>query len=161
MKTAHEVTLKGFVRAALTDVRGPHKGRVRMGDWHQNAITAKWLEEYACGCIGAVAGSKQIASMQVASQTAAPTTSQTSASGEFTGTDGSRKTTTNTFSANGTLQCTASWATNEANQSAVAAVALYNATTTGSAASIATFTASQKTTDQTLAVTYQWRLSTA
>ena len=160
MKTEQTV-LKGFVRAALVDVRGPRKGRVRMGPWCQNAITADGLEKYACGAIGAIAGSKQIGSMQVASQTAAPTTSQTSASGEFSGTDGVRKATTNTFIANGTMQATASWATNEANQSAVGAVALYNTSSGGTAASIATFTASQKTTDQTLAVTYQWRLTTA
>lgn len=156
-----EVLLKGFVRAAIIDVRGPHKGRVRMGNWHKNAITADGLQNYACGSIGAVAGSKVIGYMQVASQTAAPTTSQTSATGEFTGTDGARCVTTNSFSANGTLQMVASWATNAANQSALGAVALYNTSAAGTAASVATFATSQKTTDQTLSVTYQWRLATA
>lgn len=155
------IKLKGFARGALVDVRGPHKGRVRMGDWHQNAITADGLQNYACGSIGAVSGSKVIGFMQVASQTAAPGTSQTSATGEFSGTDGARKATTNTFSGVGTLQCVASWATNEANQSALGAVALYNASASGTAASVATFATSQKTTDQTLAVSYQWRLATA
>jgi len=150
------VQLKGFVRAALTDVK---TGRVRMGRWHQNVITADGLQNYACGSIGAVAGSKQIGWMQCATQTAAPVTTQTSASGEFE----ARKSTSNTFSASGTLQCTASWATNEANASALGAVALYNTSTaaTGSCASVATFATSQKTTDQTLSVTYQWRLATA
>jgi hypothetical protein len=153
--------LKGFVRACLVDVSGEHKGRVQMGDWHENAITAEGLEKYALGCVGAIAGSKTIGYMQVASQTAAPATSQTSATGEFSGTDGARCATTNTFSANGTLQMIASWASNAANQSALGAVALYNTSSTGTAASVATFATSQKTTDQTLAVTYQWRLATA
>jgi hypothetical protein len=157
----NEIRLKGFARGALVDVRGPHKGRVQMGKWHQNAITADGLQNYACGSIGAVAGSKVIGYMQVASQTAAPSTSQTSATGEFTGADGARCATTNSFTANGTLQCVASWATNLATQSALGAVALYNTSATGTAASVATFATSQKTTDQTLSVTYQWRLATA
>jgi hypothetical protein len=66
---------------------------------------------------------------------------------------------TNSFVANGTLRATASWNTNEATQSAVAAVCLYNTSSTGTAGSIATFTASTKTTDQTLNVTYEWRFS--
>ena len=157
----NEIKLKGFVRGCITDVRGPHKGRVQMGNWHKNAITADGLQNYACGTIGAVTGSKTIGYMQVASQTAAPATTQTSATGEFSGTDGARCATTNTFSSPGTLQMVASWATNAANQSALGAVALYNTSASGSAASVATFATSQKTTDQTLSVTYQWRLATA
>jgi len=156
MKRSNKITIKGFARGAL---RNMHTGEVTMGPWCPNAITADGFQNYICGTVGAVAGSKTLGYLQLASQTAAPASSQNTASGEFTGTDGARKASTNSFSANGTLQGTASWPTNEGNQSAVGAVAWYNTSSGGTAGSIATFNSSQKTTDQTLSVTYQWRFS--
>lgn len=147
--------VRGFVRFELIDVRGKHKGRRRMSPWHQNAITADGFQNYIVGPIGAIAGSKTVSHLQLATQTTAPSSSQTSASGEFE----ARKTTANTFVANGTLQVTASFATNEATQSNVGAVALYNTSSGGTVASVATFSTSAKTTDQTLNITYQWRFS--
>ncbi len=151
---ASRVLIKGFVRACLTNVR---TGEIEMTPWMPNVLTSDGLQNYICHSVGSIAGSKYITHMQVATQTAAPVTSQTSASGEFE----SRKATTNTFAASGTLQCTASWATNEATQSTLGAVALYNTSSGGTAGSIATFTQSTKTTDQTLSVSYQWRFATA
>lgn len=148
------IKVRGFVNIELRDVRGPHKGRV-VRRFVKNAITAKGFENYIIGSIGAVAGSKQISHLQVATQTAAPSSSQTSASGEFE----ARKTSANTFVANGTLQMVASWATNEATQSTLGGIAAYNTSSSGTAASVATFATSNKTTDQTLSVTYQWRFA--
>lgn len=144
--------VRGFVRAALVDVK---TGQITMGDWTENAITAEGFQNYIVGSVGAVAGSKQISHMQLGTQTTAPSSSQQSASGEFE----ARKATTNTFVANGTLRMTGSWATNEATQSNVGAVALYNTSSAGTAASVATFATSAKTTNQTLNITYEYRFA--
>lgn len=153
MQTAvRKIKINGFVRGCLIN----HKtGQIQMGQWHKNAVTADGFQNYIVGPIGVIAGSKTISHIQVATQTTAPTSSQQSASGEFE----ARKTSLNTFSANGTLQCTASFATNEATQSTLGGVALYNTSSGGTCASVATFATSNKTTDQTLNVTYQWRFS--
>jgi hypothetical protein len=150
--SGHGVEVRGFYRVMLHDVRS---GRKVYTPWRQNVITGDGFQNYIVGSIGALGGSKVVSNMQLATQTTAPTSAQTSASGEFE----VRKLTSNSFVANGTLRATASWNTNEATQSAVAAVALYNTTAGGTAGSIATFTASTKTTDQTLNVTYEWRFS--
>lgn len=149
---AEKLQVRGFLRIQLVNVR---TGKVDVDKIVENAITANGFQHYIAGAAGGVAGSKQVSHMQVATQTTAPSSSQTSASGEFE----SRKSTTNTFTGNGTLQMTAQFATNEATQSVLGAVALYNTSSGGTAASVATFTTSQKTTDQTLNVTYQWRFS--
>jgi hypothetical protein len=151
-KEFREVKVRGFYRLMLHDVK---TGQKIYTPWRQNVITADGFQNYIVGTAGALAGSKTVTHMQLATQTVAPTSSQTSASGEFE----VRKAVTNSFVANGTLRATASWNTNEATQSAVAAVCLYNTSSTGTAGSIATFTASTKTTDQTLNVTYEWRFS--
>ena len=148
------MSVKGFARIKIVDVRGPHKGRVQIFE-RENAITANGFQHYIVGAIGAIAGSKQISHLQLATQTTAPSSSQTSASGEFE----ARKTTTNTFVANGTLRMVASWATNEATQSTLGGLAAYNTSSAGTAASVATFTTSNKTTDQTLSVTYEYRFA--
>lgn len=152
MATKDTIKIKGFVRFCLKNVK---TGKEELSDWIPNAITADGFQNYICGPIGAVAGSKTVGFLQVATQTAAPASSQNTASGEFE----ARKGTTNTFSANGTLQATASWATNEATQSTLGAIAIYNTSSGGTAGSIATFATSNKTTDQTLSATYQWRFS--
>ncbi len=147
-----EIRVRGFYRVMVHDLK---TGRKRYSGWRQNAITADGFQNYIVGTAGAIAGSKTVSHLQVATQTAAPTSSQTSASGEFE----ARKATTNTFVANGTLRATASWNTNEATQSTLGAVAMYNTSAAGTPGSVATFTTSNKTTDQTLNITYEWRFS--
>lgn len=146
--------IKGIIDWEIRDVRGPHRGRVQRGRT-RNVVTANGLQHYVVGAIGAIAGSKQISYLQLATQTTAPSSAQTSASGEFE----ARKTTTNTFVTNGTLRMVASWATNEATQSTLGGLAAYNTSSAGTAASVATFATSNKTTDQTLSVTYEWRIA--
>lgn len=148
------MAVKGFYRLMLHD----HKsGRKIYTQWRRNVVTANGFQHYIVGTIAALAGSKTISHMQLATQTTAPVSTQNTASGEFE----VRKATTNTFVANGTLRATASWNTNEATQSTLGAVALYNTSeaAVGTAGSIATFATSNKTTDQTLNVTYEWRFS--
>lgn len=145
------IRIRGFVRTMLID----HKtGRVEIREV-ENAITANGFQHYLVGATGGVAGSKQITHLQLATQTTAPSSSQTSASGEFE----ARKTTSNSFVANGTLRMTCQFATNEATQSTLGGVAAYNTSSGGTAASVATFATSNKTTDQTLNITYEWRFS--
>lgn len=148
---AEALKVRGFVRLQLVN----RDGSIAVDKTIRNAITANGFQHYIAGTLGAIAGSKQISHMQVATQTAAPTSSQTSASGEFE----ARKGTTNTFTGNGTMQATAQYATNEATQSTLGAVALYNTSSGGTAACVATFATSNKTTDQTLNITYQIRFS--
>lgn len=147
-----EVKVRGFYRLMLHDHK---RGRKIYTPWRKNVITADGFQNYIVGPIGAIAGSKTITHMQLATQTTAPVSTQTSASGEFE----ARKAVTNSFVANGTLRATASWNTNEGTQSNLGAVALYNTSAAGTAGSIATFATSAKTTDQTLNVTYEWRFS--
>lgn len=145
------IKIRGFVRTMMID----HKtGKVEINEV-ENAITANGFQNYLVGAVGGVAGSKQITHIQLATQTTAPSSAQTSASGEFE----ARKTTSNSFVANGTLRMTAQFATNEATQSTLGGVAAYNTSSGGTAASVATFATSNKTTDQTLNITYEWRFS--
>jgi hypothetical protein len=146
------ITVKGFVRFALENVK---TGEIKMSDWIPNAVCTDGFQNYICGTIGAIAGSKTISHMQCATQSNAPNSTQTSASGEFE----ARATTSNSCVSTKTLQMTGSWATNLATASALNAIALYNTSSGGSCAAIATFTSSQKTTDQTLSVSYQWQFS--
>jgi hypothetical protein len=150
--TGRSVQVSGFYRLMMRNVR---TGKKVYTPWRKNVITADGFQSYIVQSIGSGLTGKLVSHMQLATQTAAPTSSQTSATGEFE----ARKAVTNSFVANGTLRATASWNTNEATQSAVGAVALYNTSSAGTAGSIATFTASTKTTDQTLNVTYEWRFS--
>lgn len=143
--------IRGFVRTELRNVR---TGEVEVNET-ENAITANGFQNYLVGAVGAIAGSKQVSHVQLATQTTAPSSSQTSASGEFE----VRKTTSNSFVANGTLRMTAQYATNEATQSTLGGIAAYNTSSGGTAASVATFATSNKTTDQTLNITYEYRFS--
>jgi hypothetical protein len=150
---AHVEALKvrGFVRLQLVN----RDGSIAADRTVENAITANGFQHYIAGAMGAIGGSKQVSHMQVATQTTAPSSSQQTASGEFE----ARETTTNTFVGNGTMQATAVFATNEATQSVLGGVALYNTSSGGTCACVATFATSQKTTDQTLNITYQIRFS--
>jgi hypothetical protein len=145
------IRIRGFVRTMMVNHR---TGAVEIREV-ENAITANGFQAYLVGASGGIAGSKQITHVQLATQTTAPSSAQTSASGEFE----ARKSTSNSFVANGTLRMTAQFATNEATQSTLGGIAAYNTSSGGTAASVATFATSNKTTDQTLNVTYEWRFS--
>lgn len=141
-----EIRVKGFLRAALRDV---HTGKIQESPWYENVITAKGFENYIVGRIGGVAGSQPFSALGLGSTSAVNSTISGGADmGEFA----ARKAVTPTFVSAGTLQATASWDTNEATQSTINAIAVFGNTTAsnGSCGSIATVTASTKTTNQTL-----------
>ena len=114
---------------------------------------------YIVGAMMTDAGSKRVSHVGLGTQTNAPVSTQDTASGE--GAWAARVGVTPTFSADGTFQVTASWDTDEATQSNVGAIAMHDTSTVNArtAACIATFASSAKTTDQTLSATYQLRFS--
>ncbi len=148
-----QITIKGFGRVQLVDAK---TGKI-VGDsgWASNTITADGFQDYIVGSIGALSGSSNVTHMQLGTQTDAPSSSQTSLSGEF----GARKAVTVSFVANGTLRATANWGTNEATQSTIGAVGLYGTSTGGSIGNVLTVATSNKTTDQQLNATVEWRFS--
>ena len=94
--------------------------------------------------------------MQIAAQTAAAVSTQTSMTGEH---PEARQVATKTLVGNGTLQATASWATNLGTQSTIGAVGLYGSVSGSSILNVLLVSTSLKTTDQTLNATVQWRFS--
>lgn len=147
-----EIKVRGFIRTCLRNVK---TGEIVLSKWIPNVITEDGFDNYIVGAIGALGGSKQITHLQIATQTATPVSTQGTASGEF----GTRKSASLSLVGAGTLQATASWATNEATQSNMGAICVYNTSAGGSAGSIGIFSTSAKTTDQTFNATYQWRFS--
>jgi len=148
-----EITVRGYGRIQLVNAK---TGKIE-GDsgWKQNAVTETGFDDAIVGAIGGIAASSQVTHMQLGTQTAAPSSTQTALSGEF----GARQATTESLVGNGTLQATASWATNEATQSTIGAVGLYGSSSGSSAFNALTVATSAKTTDQTLNATVQWRFS--
>jgi len=154
-KTREKIKVKGFIRMQLVDDK---TGKI-VGDsgWNQNTITANGFEDYIVGPMGAIAGSKTVTHLALGTQTDAPTSTQTSLSGE--GAWAARKAPTKTFVANGTLRCTANWATNEATASNIGAIGAYNTSSGGTIANAITVATSAKTTDQQLNATVEFRFS--
>jgi hypothetical protein len=145
------VGVHGFARLHFKDAK---TGEILHDTkWNENVITAKGFGSYIVGAVGALANSSAIAYIAIATQTAAPASSDTALTGEQT-----RKSGTKTLVGTGTLQSTASWATNEANTT-LGTIALYATDSGGSMACATTFTSSVKTTDQTLSATYSLTFS--
>lgn len=135
------VKIRGFARLQMGE-RDPD-GNVRIiGDsgWIKNTICADGFQNYIVGSVGAVAGSKQVTHMVLATQSTAVNSASTSLVGETR----VRKAVTPSFVANGTLQLTGSWSSTD-NTAAITigSIALYNHLSTGSMGSGATFTTSQ------------------
>ena len=148
-----KIEICGFGRVQLVN----HKtGRIE-GDsgWKRNAITEVGFQDYLVALVGATTGSKQATVLALASQTAAGNSTQTSLTGEF----GGRKTASRAIVSSQTLRMTGNWATDEANQSELGAIGAYNTTTGGSVMNALTYATSQKTTDQQLNATLEFRFS--
>ena len=148
------VQIKGFARLALQNAE---TGAVEWeSGWVPNALTDIGFQHYLVGVVGGIANSSRPAYIALATQTAAATTTQDDPSGPF----GGRKAATFSFSANGTLQGTASWDTNEATGSNIGALSFYATDTGGSCANVALLAATtSKSTAQTLSASLQWRFS--
>ena len=151
------VKIRGFARLQIGERQADGTTKL-VGDsgWQKNTICADGFQNYIVGTSGAVAGSKQISHMVLATQSTAVNSASTSLVGETR----VRKAVTPSFIAAGTLQLTGSWSSTD-NTAAITigSIALYNHLTTGTMASGATFTTSQWASNQDLSATYQWRFS--
>jgi hypothetical protein len=143
----------GFGRVQLVNAK---TGKIE-GDsgWCKNAITQVGFQDYLVATLGATTGSKQATVLALASQTDAGASTQTSLTGEF----GGRKTANRAIVSSQTLRMTANWATDEATQSELGAIGAYNTTSGGSVMNALTYATSQKTTDQQLNATLEFRFS--
>jgi hypothetical protein len=151
------VKIRGFARLQMGE-RDAHGNVKIVGDsgWIKNTICADGFQNYLVGSVGAIAGSKQVSHMVLATQSTAVNSASTALVGETR----IRKAVTPSFIAAGTLQLAGSWSSTD-NTAAITigSIALYNHLTTGTMASGATFTTSQWASNQDLSATYQWRLS--
>ena len=157
MAARSHLKLRGFARLQMGERDA--QGNVRIvGDsgWRKNTICADGFQSYIVGSVGAVAGSKQVSHMVLATQSSAVNSASTSLVGETR----VRKAVTPSFVANGTLQLTGSWSSSD-NTAAITigSIALYNHLTTGTMCSAASFTTSQWASNQDLSATYQLRFS--
>ena len=147
------LAIKGWGRVELMNVRtGKLDG---FTEWENTVMEIGFDDFLVSGLSADLADGAAISHGAVGSTTTAPNSTNTSLAGEFE----TRRDLTGTLLTVGTLQNVFSYATNEATQSNVARVGLFNSSSGGKMFSEATFTSSAKTTDQTLSLTYQIRFS--
>lgn len=148
-----QMTIRGFGRVQLVNDK---TGKIE-GDsgWRVNAVTQIGFQDYLAALLGATSGSKQATILCLASQTDAGNSTQTSLIGEF----GGRKTASRTVVSSKTMRMTANWATDEATESELGGIGAYNTTSGGSVMNALTYATSQKTTDQQLNATLEFRFS--
>lgn len=151
-ESTEKMTIRGFGRVQLVNTK---TGKIE-GDsgWCQNTITQVGFQNYLSRLLGAIAGSVQATVLALGTQTAAPSSTQTSLTGEQT----PRKTATNSVVSSQTMRMTANWATDEVNTS-VASIGAYNTTSSGSIMNVLTFASTLKTTDQQLNASLELRFS--
>ena len=147
------LAIKGWGRIELNNVRtGKLDG---YAEW-ENVVTEVGFDDFlVSGLSSDLADGASISHGAIGSSTAGADSTNTSLAGEFE----TRKDLTGTLNTVGTLQNVWSYATDEATQSNVARVGLFNASSSGKMFSEAVFSSSAKTTDQTLAITYEVRFS--
>ena len=147
------LSIKGWGRVELMNVRtGKLDG---FTEWENLVMETGFDDFLVSGLSADLADGAAISHGAIGSTTTAPDSTNTTLGGEFE----TRKDLTGTLLTVGTLQNVFSYATNQATQSNVARVGLFNSSSGGKMFSEATFTSSLKTTDQTLAITYQVRFS--
>lgn len=154
-----EITaVRGFIRGALTDP----DGTVHMGDWHENTITEYGYQSYIVANILHATTSLYPAyiGLSSANDNWTPSSTSTSMASEFANGDTSRKAITTSIVSSKTLQMVASWASSDSTGT-IGGLGVFAVSSTGSgtAGSLASFASSAKATNQTFAVTYQWRFS--
>jgi hypothetical protein len=150
------VRVRGFCRVQA-GVRDKKSRRLRIvGDsgWIKNTITNDGRNSYIAATVGAVAGSKVVSHLQLATQSTAVDATQTSLVGETR----VRKALTASTLATGTLRMTASWSSSD-NTAAITigSIGVYNTSSGGTLGSGQTFTTSQWNSNQDLSATYEWR----
>ena len=147
------LSIKGWGRVELMNVRtGKLDG---FTEWENLVMETGFDDFLVSGLSADLADGAAISHGAIGSTTTAPDSTNTSLSGEFE----TRKDLTGSLQTVGTLLNTWSYTTAQATQSNVARVGLFNSSSGGKMFSEATFTSSLKTTDQTLAISYEIRFS--
>ena len=145
--------LKGFIRLQLVDV----KTKRVIGDsgWKQNQVVNLGFQDFICGAVGAIAGSKQVSYMAIGTGTA-PAADATSLAGET----GSRVTTSNSCVSSKTMQSTCQFAgADMAGTCTIQNVALINTSSGGTILCGTTYATSQWASNQNVNASYQLRFS--
>lgn len=146
------VTVRGFFRLKIGE------GNSIVGDsgWVENTIVNDGFDQYICRSLGAVAGSKTIAYVNLGTGTA-PNATHTTLHGET----GTRKTTSNSVVASKTLQMTAAFDSTDhpGGTPSIGNVGLFNAVSSGTLFSGNTFGSSAWNSNQSISLTYQIKFS--
>jgi hypothetical protein len=140
--------IKGFYKVELRNAKTGELEGLAEGE---NVVTEVGFDNFLVNSLSADLSGLTISHGAIGSATAAPNSTNTSLAGEFE----TREDLTGSLETVGTLLCAWSYATDEGNASEVARVGLFNSVSTGSMFSEATFSSSQKTTDQTLSISYR------
>ena len=148
------LTVRGFGRYI---VRNAKTGRFEGGRSFKNIVTEIGLRDFIVNQIHSDLTGSAIGFAGIGSSTVAPLSTQTALTAEFE----TRKNVVGSLVVSRTMRSTWSYATNEATQSQVAECGLFQTNTAGAMFSRATYTASTKTTNQTLAFTYDVIFNTA
>lgn len=148
------ITIRGFGRVVL---RNAKTGRFEGGRRFKNIVTEIGLRDFMVNQIHSDLTGSSIGFAGVGSSTGAPASTETALVAEFE----TRKNVTGSLVVSRTMRSIYSYATNEATQSQVAETGLFQTNSAGAMFSRATFAASTKTTNQTLAFTYDVIFNTA
>ena len=152
-RTKDCLKVRGFVRFQMVESE-TGKPLGKPSKWYKNVVVNLGFQDYVCGSIGAILGSKQITHMAIGTG-AAPVAADTSLSGEV----GARATTLNTCAGSKTLQTTTQFAgsTLTAFPVTIQNVALVNSGAVGTILSGTTYATSQWNSNQNVNATYQLR----
>lgn len=149
-----QLVIRGFGRVLMRDAK---TGRIIGGRRFKNIVTEIGLRDFIVNQIHSDLSGSAIGFAGIGSSIAAPASTQTALTAEFE----TRKNVVGSLVVTRTLRNTWSYATDEATQSQVGECGLFRTNTAGAMFSRATFTASTKTTNQTLAFTYDVIFNTA
>ncbi len=148
------LVLRGFGRALLKDAK---TGRTLADKEFTNVVTDVGIRDFIVNQIHSDLSGSAIGFAGIGSNTTVPATDDTGLGSEFE----TRKNVVGALVASRTLRNTWSYATNEATQSSVGEVGLFRTNSGAPMFNHATFTQSLKTTNQTLAFTYDVVFATA
>jgi len=149
-----KLSIRGFGRAVL---RNAKTGRIEGGTRFKNIVTEIGLRDFLVNQIHSDLSGSTIGFAAIGTATTAPVSTGTELNDEFE----TRKNVVGSLVASRTLRNTWSYATNEATQSSVGECGLFQTNTAGAMFSHATYTQSDKTTNQTLSFTYDIIFNTA
>ena len=139
--------VRGFARVQIVDP----KSKKIVGDsgWQRNVVVNLGFQDYICGALGAIAGSKQVSYMAIGTGTK-PAATADSLDGET----GARVTTSNSVVSSKTLQATCQFAgTDMAGTCTIQNVALVNTSSGGTILCGTTYATSQWASNQNVNAT--------